>query len=263
MISFKPIDEAFAVADFGGKQIKRIYSENGYSFTYAGEDGALAVRDYARKEEIPLVYSGVPKEALSELCGLFRHLKIDAEDISRESYRVAVESECALFGEIEEISSGEVSLTEIYDSDKEEYARLARDPEGLAYWGYNYREDNSAADADYFLREMRRERALGTALSLAVRKGGAFVGEVLLYGFDYEGGAEIAVRLLPEYRGMGLGGEALSLLFELAEAMGLVSLYAEVFTENLPSVRLFFSYMDILEKREGRIYFCLSAKEDE
>lgn len=263
MLSFKPIDDALAVAYVDGREIKRIFTDSGYSFSYTTKEDALAVRDYAVKEEVPLVYTDVPREALSELAGLFRHSRIDAISASGAFYRVAVESECDLFAEIDEITSGELSLTEIYDSDKEEYARLSRDLEGLRYWGYDYREDNSEPDAEYFLSEMRRERDMGAALSAAVRLRGRLVGEVLLYGFDYEGGAQIGVRLLPEYRGRGLGGVALELLFELAEAMGLISLYATVFVENEASVRLFSSYMDILRRTDDKIYFCLSAKEDE
>ena len=263
MLKFKSVDDNLATAEYGGKKIERIYSEDGYSFTYTDKDGALAVRDYAVREEIPLVYTDVPREALGELAGLYRHLVIDALDMDASVYRVAVQSECLLFGEIEEISSQQISLTEIYDGDAQEYARLSKDPEGLKYWGYDYRMDNPDPSDGYFLSEMRRERALGTALSSAIRLDGRFVGEVLLYGFDYEGGGEIAIRLLPEYRGKGLGGEALSLLLQLAEEMGLISLYAEAFCENEASVRLFSAYMDVYERTEDKVYFRLSAKEEE
>ena len=263
MLSFKEMDDNLAVSHLDGTEIKRICSDGVYSFTYVGRAAALAVRDYATREEIPLVFTDVEKEELGGLVSLFRHTRIDALDPAASLYRVSVDSEGALFGEIEEIFSQDLTLSEILDSDIEEYARLSRDPEGLKYWGYDYREDNADADDAYFLSEMRRAREIGTAVSSALRLEDKFIGEAMLYAFDCQGGAEVGIRLLPEYRGMGLGGYALELLFELAEMMGVITLYATVFIENEPSVRLFSAYMDEVSRTENTVRFRLTAEEDE
>ena len=36
------------------------------------------------------------------------------------------------------------------------------------------------------------------AMNFAIRKDGKFLGEVIIYNFDFKGGAEIGVRILPE-----------------------------------------------------------------
>lgn len=263
MLKFMQKSDTLAEAEYDGYTIKREYGERGYSFSYVTESCAEAVRKYAKKEEIPLVYTEVPRQALGALISKFRHADVDAEDASASTYRVTVKSELALLDEIPTVRCGEVSLGKIADEDISEYARLSREPSANEFWGYDYRLDNSEPSDEYFINEAKAELMRGTAISLAVRFKGTFIGEAVLFGFDLSGGAEIGIRLLSEWRSQGLGALALEALIQFAEKIGLVRLRAEVMCENAASVRLFSSFMDEVFCEGGRVYFELSAEEDE
>jgi L-amino acid N-acyltransferase YncA len=51
--------------------------------------------------------------------------------------------------------------------------------------------------------------------------------------------AEVSVYLLPEYRGMGLGGRAVVFLEEVARSNGFHALIASICAENTGSIRMF------------------------
>lgn len=262
MISFNPITEELAVCEFDGGQMKRIYSNGEYSFSVDSIRAAEAVREYAIKEEIPLVYTDVAPELLGELLSKFRHADIDAQDAARSLYRVRVKSEAQLLSELPAVECGGVELSPILREDIPEYFRLSTDMDTNKYWSYDYREDNAEADGEYFFLEQLRDFERGAAITLAVRAEGKFIGEAALYGFDLAGGANIALRLLPEWRSRGFGSLALEAVFTLAEDIGLISLYAEVNRENLPSLALFSSYMDKVGERGETVLFALYAEEE-
>ncbi len=206
------------------------------------------IRLYSIKEEIPLTFIDVPSEELSGLLSLFSHADVETEDAERDSYTVRIMTEAALLSEIPSASCGEISLSALTDSDKLPYERLSRDKKTNEYWGYDFGADNPDADGEYFLRTAYEEFARGVALTLAVRQGEKFVGEAVIYAFDMQGGAECAIRLLPEYRGRGIASCALRLLFEIGEKIGLMRLFATVNNYNEASLRLFGEKMEICEK---------------
>jgi len=262
MLVFEPLTECLAVAKLGDEEIKRIYSDKGYSFSVSTLAGCEAVREYTRREEIPLVLSELPASLLGELLATVRHADVDALDFERTVYRVAVKSEADLLCEVPSIEYEGVELTPIRREDIADYFRLATDGETNRYWSYDYREDNPDPDGEYFFSEQESDFARGVAITLAVRTDGCFIGEATLYGFDLAGGASIALRLLPEWRSRGYGGLALEALLNLAENIGLLKLFAEVKEENLPSLALFGSYMDELSREGGVVRFCISAEEE-
>ncbi len=259
MLKFKPISENLAVAEFNGALINRIYDGVGYSFSYAGDAAVEAVRAYARKEEIPLRFVGVPAAELGGLLARFRHADIDAEDPERSSYRVSPRSEAELLDGVPEAECGDVTLSALDERDIADYARLCRDRGTNKYWGYDYSEDNESPDDRYFFESALGELARGTAISLAVRRSGVFIGEAVLYSFDLEGGADIALRLLPEWRGMGFGSLALEGLLSVAESIGLTCLRARVLKDNGASLALFSAFMDKSGEDGESVSFVLSA----
>ena len=263
MLTFEPQDSDVAIAHFEGERIERIYSGGEYSFSVCSIPAALAVYEYTRKEEIPLVYVGLPCEYLGELLCHFAHADVDALDAKRGFYKIAVKSEAELLAEPPTLVGDGATLSPITRDDIPDYFRLCTDEDTNKYWNYNYKDDNPEADGEWFFDEQERDFARGAALTLAVRHEGRFIGEATLYGFDLRGGAYIALRLLPEYRGRGLGSAALDVIFMLGERIGLVRLFAEVIEDNTPSLMLFSSYMDEVKREGGRVFFELSASEDE
>lgn len=255
-------DYALAVAH--GCLLIRIFDEK-YMFVYPlplceGADAlsaAAELRSYAVKEEIPLIYIDVPREELGGLISLYRHANADALDPDRESYTVRIMSEASLFTEQVNVSSGLLSLTNIYEDDDCEYARLCKDEKTNEHWGYDYRSDEADPADSYFREEAEREYSRGVALCLAVREGDIFVGEATLYGFDLLGGCECAVRILPEYRGRSFATAALRMLASLARDMGILNLYATVLAANEASLGLCRKIFDEEEKQGEKVKFYL------
>ena len=137
------------------------------------------------------------------------------------------------------VDDGEISLSSIESSDAEVYEKLIFDKENNKYWGYDYTDDYPDADGNFFAELSKREFEYSAAIVLGVKVGGILVGEASFHCFDFCGGADISIRILPEFQRMGYGRAALSLLFSVAADIGLTTLYARVHVENKGSMSLF------------------------
>ena len=246
----------------------RIFNFGRYAFLFpfelsADADPRSAIREigeYAIREELPLVFSDVPSDALSFFSG-FRHMDVDAEDDEGSAYRVRIKTECELLCEIPELEYGRVTLNELCEADIYDFARLSRSEKTNRFWGYDYREDAPEAEDGYFLETARAEFSRGVAMSLAVRAGGVLVGEACLFAFDGMGGAKYAVRLLPEFFGRGLGTEASLALFRFARSVGLKRIYASVMEENTASVKMASKLMTPIGTSDGKVDFEINLSE--
>ena len=241
-------DVSFAFAAVGSALVVRAFDGGEYSFIYPyelseGADVSAAVEavvKYAVLEEITPVFESVPRECAGLFYTLgYRHIKSDSDSPDSETYRITLENECALFGDCPSAYSDEVELSNLREEDKSDYARLWRDSENNKFWGYDFTEDYGECEDSFFLSLAERDFESYSTLSLAVRAEGRLVGEALISSFDYKGGADLAIRILPEHQRRGHARKALSLLFEIAENMGLTTLYARVYKENCASVALF------------------------
>jgi RimJ/RimL family protein N-acetyltransferase len=256
------LEVAFTVADFC--LVARIFDFGKYFFIYpvalserADEEAALLkLNEYAMREEIERVFADVPKECVPLFLENFRHLDIDAENPDQESFRVKIKTECELLDEIPSYNFDKISLGALLDSDVSIYAKLIRDEKTNEFWGYDYKEDFSELVSDsFFIENARMEFLRGAALTLAVRLDGEFIGEATLYAFDGKGDAEIAIRLLPEASGRGLGKLTFNALAEYARRIGLVSLSAFVDKRNAPSLKYCASLMEKREETPSRVKF--------
>ena len=241
------VEYEIAVTAFSGCLLVRIF-DGEYLFVYpiamtdtADESRALdELRLYAIKEEIPFVLTDVPRECADTITEQYSRTELCDEDGDGERFTVRFISECndASDGEVYSFENG-LSLTLPTDKYVLEYARLCRDGEVNKYWGYDYRHDVDGCEDAYFLREAESGLGLGCTLTLFVLQGESFVGEALLYYFDYLGGAKCAIRLLPEFMGRGIGTKVMDSLIEVARRIGLKTLYATVDPDNEPSIKLF------------------------
>jgi RimJ/RimL family protein N-acetyltransferase len=150
-----------------------------------------------------------------------------------------------------------ITLGELTDADRDRYAQLCRDRDLNKYWGYDADEDNPDGDTDFYLDTARREFNSGVALTLAVREGGEFVGEATVYGFDYRGTASIAVRVMRDCHGRGIGSRATRALIEVARQMGLSTLLAQILEENAASIKMTSKYMVLQKYSDGKAMFTL------
>ena len=92
--------------------------------------------------------------------------------------------------------------------------------------------------------------------SFAVRLNGHMVGEVVLYNFDYKGGAELGCRIVPELAGYGYGVEAFRRAAEWSlYELGLYRLKGKCFRENRASKRMLEACMRPNGEDETYFYF--------
>lgn len=257
--SFLPlVDEGCEVgfARVGKTLLVRIFDNGEYLFIYpialcdgADEREALSLlREYAIREEIPLVFCDVPEEAEATLEEAFRFTEMRDDDGCRYAL---VKSELSMLCEPPSACDGVISLTPLCEADIRAYAEISKNEELNKYWGYDYRQDNPDPDDEYFYNAAIQGLKDGTGISLGVRYNGELVGEGCFWGFDLLGSAEIGFRILPKWQRRGLGRRTLKLLMEIGEEMGLISLCASVKKENIPSVGLLDSMMPRLSEESG------------
>lgn len=255
-----------AITSSHGCLLVRVFDSDGYSFVYPIEliegssisDALSMIADYARHELIPIYFTDTPREELNTLRRVFLHIDARAYDDDEDLFVVRVGSECDLLDEIPTVIGDGISLSPIIEADIRSYAALCRNEQVNRYWGYDYKEDEADAPDSYFVDVVNSEFRRGVALSLAVRReGGEFVGEAVIFDFDYRGGAKVAIRLLPEFQEMGIGTQALKCLISLSRDIGLSVLCAEVMRENIASVRMTEKQMPRVRETQTCIYFRL------
>ena len=101
------------------------------------------------------------------------------------------------------------------------------------------------------------ERERGVALSLAIRYKGDFAGEVILYAFDLKGGAEYAIRLLPEFRGLKIATSVLNLMLDFCRNIDLKRLYTTISSDNEASRGAYEKRFALIEKNAEIMRFAL------
>ncbi len=259
-------DAETAFSSHGSVLYARIYDGERYIFPFpfllsddGGEpemsDACRQLAGYAKREMIPLIISDIPREELYIITDLFSYVDAEVYSDDDDSFFVRIKTECDMLESVPCIDHDGIRLDEIQDGDTDAYAELCGDAELNRYWGYDVSADNPGADKRFYIDTARREFADGIAVTLAVRHGGEFAGEAVIYGFDFCGAAEIAVRILPEYQGRGIGASAVRALIELSRRIGLKTLFASVMNGNFASVKMTSGIMDIKESDAERTLF--------
>ena len=234
----------------------RIFEYGEYIFLFPIDltDGADAPRAldeivrYCVAEDVPVKIADIPQQALSVLFDLgYRHIDVDATDPDGECFSAMIKSECALVTRVPEVSDGTLTLNALTLNDEAAYARLSREETGLEFWGYDYRIDRPDAHDGFFIATAIEERAVGVSLTLGARLEGELIGEVVFHAYDRKGGADFAFRLLPEYRGRGLGARLYDLAVRAARAHGLVRLFGRVMKKNVACLSLIKKRMELIE----------------
>lgn len=238
-------DTEYALSTCGGCLTVRLF-DGRYSFLYPiplTDDAdvvsaIIAIRDYAVKEEIPLIYTDVPVEELGVIIPIFRHANIDASDAECLSYNLTVLTEVSLMDSVPRIYIDDITLDSHRAEDDSKLAWLCRDADTNRYWGYDFALDAPDADDSYFRITAEEEFNRGVALSFAVRLEDDFVGEAILYSFNGSGECDIAVRILPEYRRRGIGSTVINRLIEFCSDIGMVRVRCRVNPANKSSIKM-------------------------
>ena len=240
-----------AVAVSSGCFLIRVYQYD-YAFlcpipiSYGASISAAAdeIRKYAIKEELSLVFIDVYTDDVSEVSEPFRFVEVQPMDESGEVFVVAPETEAAQIGGLPVVEGERIVLDSIDEGDVSDYARLCRHHDVNKLYGNDYREDYGDAPDESFLSRTQFEEQAGISMPFAIRYEGRFAGEAVIFGFDYIGGAKVAIRLLPEFWGKGIGSEALELLVEVAKEIDLKYISTAVKKENASSIAMTRKYMN-------------------
>ena len=171
--------------------------------------------------------------------------------------RIRVRNELAYLDAVPMLTSERLTLDALTESDKADYNRLCLDDERNRWWGYDYRKDLKGELTEaYFLEVTRHDFANKLAVNFAIRLDGKFIGEAVLYNFDYKGAAELGCRILPEYAGNGYGAEAFRRAAEWSiYQLGLYRLKAKCYKENEASRKMLSACMRSAGEDETFYYF--------
>ena len=157
------------------------------------------------------------------------------------------------------IKTERLTTSDISESDKDTYAKLYLDNELNKYYGYDYREDlgENTPNSDYFYSFMQGLKAKHEEYSLAVREGKELIGEIVLYEFDFFGGAEIGFRFFENFQHKGYALESVSAVLDYAKNMlGVSVMHARAYKKNAPSIKLLerlgFSLVSGSDKPDGK-----------
>ena len=173
-----------------------------------------------------------------------------------DKYSVKVKNELYHVEKIPELETERLVLDAITEEDIPAYNRLCLDDERNRYWGYDYRRDCENPDEEYFYLDQKKDFGSSTAMNFAVRLDGTFIGEVILYHFDFRGGAEIGIRLLPEYEGHGYAGEAYRGACDYAlYGIGMYEVRGKCYKENQKSQNMLAGVMRPAGEDETYYYF--------
>ena len=170
---------------------------------------------------------------------------------------VQIRNELSGLDTIPVLKTERLILDGLREEDKSAYNRLCLDDARNRWWGYDYRDDlKGELTEDYFLDVAREDFKNKLAVNFAIRLDGVFIGEAVLYRFDYKGGAELGCRILPEYAGNGYGAEAYRRAAEWSlYTLGLYCLHGKCYHENEASRKMLESCMRLAGEDETFLYF--------
>ena len=171
--------------------------------------------------------------------------------------RIRVRNELVYLEEIPVLTSERLTMDAITEKDQAAYNRLCLDDERNRWWGYDYRKDlKGELTEDYFLAVAEQDFKNKLAVNFAIRREGVFIGEAVLYNFDYKGSAELGCRILSEYAGSGYGAEAFRRVAEWSlYQLGLYRLKGKCYKENEASRKMLSACMRPSGEDETFYYF--------
>ncbi len=231
-----------------------------FSLTADADEGAALVKisEYARRELLPIRLTDVPREGISLLTAIFPHVDAKVYEDDDDTFAAIVLNELDMADAYPAVTVDGLTLSPLCDSDAAAYARLCSDRALNAHWGFDDLADNPTADPELFILVAEREMRDGIALSLAIRRGGEYLGEAVIYDLDYRGSAEIGIRILPEYHGDRLGSRVLGMLIDYCRGLGIRHLRARVMAANIPAIKMTARYMTETETADGITHFTLA-----
>lgn len=133
-----------------------------------------------------------------------------------------------------------VLLTAVRKSDEKEYALLYKQVKNNRFWGYDYKKYVENPADEYFVKMAIDDFKKQKNLCLAIRdkKSKVFMGEVVLYNFDYDDTVEIGFRLFKKYQKQGYAYESVRLVLDYVKSVLKLRVVAKCYKKNLNSLKL-------------------------
>ena len=173
-----------------------------------------------------------------------------------DKLQVRIHSELYYIEKIPTIRTVRLTLDAIKESDIPAYNRLCLDDERNRYWGYDYRDDCDAPDENYFFLDQKKDFGSSQAINFAIRLHEQMIGELIIYHFDFRGGAEIGVRILPEFEKNGYATEAYAAACDYAlYTIGMNVIRGKCMKENLASQKMLSAILRPDGEDETYFYF--------
>ena len=120
------------------------------------------------------------------------------------------------------------------------YMRLCTDGEINALWGFSYKDEIAEEPTEEkFSALVKSLRDKKEEYSRAVKLGDEYIGEVVLWDFDFHGNLQIGFRFFKEYQGKGYAFESVEKVVEYAfSELKVKSVRAYCYNENARSENL-------------------------
>ena len=137
--------------------------------------------------------------------------------------------------------SERLSVSEITEKDKEDYAEIYLDEQLNAMWGYDYKQNlgNAKPTPDYFFQFQTALKDKKEEFSLALRLDGKMIGELVYHNFDFYGGVEIGFRVKRDYQRKGYANQGVEFLIDYAiKTLKAKKVKAKCYHDNTPSMNL-------------------------
>ena len=158
---------------------------------------------------------------------------------------------------IPELKTERLTLTALREEDIPAYNALVLDTERNRWWGYDDVGGLTEPMTERSFYEVaERDFAARSAVNFALRLDGQFIGEAVLYRFDFRGGAELGCRVAPAFAGHSYGTEAFAAVADWAlYRVHLTKVVAKCFRENEASRKMLSASMRPAGEDETFYYF--------
>ena len=153
-------------------------------------------------------------------------------------YNVTPHRAIELAGRLPKIETERLILMPVREEDAADYARLASDKVRNQYWGevWGMVPSKRVRSDKYYLKLAKDSFAHRWEMPLGIYAQDQLVGEAVLHTFGYTAEAEVGVRLLPEFEGLGYAKEAVRAYTDYAfSKLNVERMEAKCYRENARS----------------------------
>jgi len=123
--------------------------------------------------------------------------------------------------------------------DATSYHSLNVDDKNNEFWGYDYREDNSSPEGDYFYQTVLEDFNQRKSFTFGIYSEGKLIGESVFYNIKMGGECEVGIRFFPDYQNKGYGTLVLKRVCDfLLLELKMKKIYMKCYKQNVRSDKI-------------------------